>query len=332
MCIAESVDKKQAPRSLVSGGAGFVGSHLVDKLLEQGHTVTAIDNLSTGRIENLKEAKKYGLVFHFVEGDISKCSELPLGPFDFIWHLASPASPPDYRRLSLETMAVNSEGTRNLLNLALQDKSTFLLASTSEVYGDPLVHPQPETYWGHVNPIGERACYDESKRFAEALTMEYSRRFGLDSRIIRIFNTYGPRMREKDGRVVSNFISQALQGIPLTIYGDGQQSRSFQYIDDLIEGICRTMYSSYCQPINLGNPKEFTVLELAQQVLALTGSQSQLTFAPLPQDDPRQRKPLIEVAKKVLQWEPIIPLQEGLRRTIADFRKYYQDSGAVLQS
>ncbi|KAB2951586.1 SDR family oxidoreductase [Heliorestis acidaminivorans] len=315
-------DKQKAPRSLVSGGAGFVGSHLVDKLLAQGHIVTAIDNLSTGRKENLTEAKKRGPAFRFIEGDITCPADLPRESFDFIWHLASPASPPDYRDLSLETMAVNSEGTRHLLNLALQEKATFLLASTSEVYGDPLVHPQEETYWGHVNPIGERACYDESKRFAEALTMEYRRRFGLDCRIVRIFNTYGPRMRYNDGRVVSNFITQALQKDPLTVYGDGKQSRSFQYIDDLIEGLCSTMYSSYCKPINLGNPEEYTILELAREILSLTGSKSKLVFKPLPADDPKQRKPVIDRAKKVLQWKPTVPLQLGLQRTIEAFRNY----------
>jgi dTDP-glucose 4,6-dehydratase len=305
-------------RILVTGAAGFIGSHLVDRLLREGHEVVGVDNLITGSAHNLSHLKpnsRFRLVIH----DVCKPLEVP-GPLDWVMHFASPASPPKYLELGVETLRANSEGTFRLLELAAEKGASFFLASTSEVYGDPEVHPQPETYWGHVNPVGPRSVYDEGKRYAEALVTEYHRQ-GLDTRIIRIFNTYGPRMDEADGRAVSNFIMQALNGQPLTIFGDGTQTRSFQYISDLIEGIVRLMSVDYHGPVNLGNPDEFTVLELARLVKELTGSRSLITYETLPDDDPKRRKPDIALARRLLSWEPVVPLRDGLQRTIRHFRE-----------
>jgi dTDP-glucose 4,6-dehydratase len=305
-------------RVAITGAAGFLGSHLTDRFLADGHSVIGFDNFLTGRAENLAHLAR-SPNFEFVEQDVS----LPFavaGPLDGVLHFASPASPPDYQQFPLETLRVGSIGTSNSLDLALEKGARFFLASTSEVYGDPAVHPQPETYWGYVNSIGERSMYDEAKRFAEATTMAYHRRHGVDTRIVRIFNTYGPRMRPHDGRVVSNFIVQALGGAPLTVYGNGQQTRSFCYVSDLIEGIYRLFHSERVQPTNVGNPGEFTMLELAAMVIDLTGSASTLEYQSLPADDPRQRKPDITVARNVLGWEPTVQLRDGLRRTIEYFR------------
>jgi dTDP-glucose 4,6-dehydratase len=305
-------------RLLVTGAAGFLGSHLCDRLLAQGHTVVGMDNLLTGAPANLAHLERHR-GFQFVRHDVSTFIEVP-GPLDGILHFASPASPIDYLEYPIPTLKVGALGTHNALGLAKAKGARFFLASTSEVYGDPLVHPQPETYWGNVNPVGPRGVYDEAKRFAEAMTMAYHRYHGLDTRIARIFNTYGPRMRPNDGRVVSNFIVQALKGEPLTVYGDGSQTRSFCYVDDLIEGIVRVFERGDADPTNIGNPREFTVRQLATQVLALTGSKSPVVERPLPVDDPKVRQPDITRARAVLGWEPQVPLEEGLRRTIAYFR------------
>ena len=317
----------QGRRALISGAAGFLGSHLTDRLLSFGCKVTGIDNLSTGTRENLVLAWK-NPDFGFIEADIVR--ELPVsGALDFIAHLASPASPVDYRRLSIETMLVNGFGTKNLLDLALESGAVFLLASTSEVYGDPLVHPQRETYWGNVNPTGERACYDESKRFAEALAMEYRRCYKLDVRIARIFNTYGPRMRQEDGRVVPNFIIQALRGEPLTIYGDGRQTRSFLYVDDQIEGLLRLLAAPHAQGevVNIGNPEEKSILEFARAVTEICGCEYRIEHKELPPDDPARRCPDITKARQLLGWEPKTSLAEGLRQTAAFFRKLPEARG-----
>lgn len=311
--------KGRIMRVLLTGAAGFIGSHLADRFLAQGHELVSVDNFATGRRQNLARQLDHPNAV-FVEHDVSE----PLGvdgAIDWILHFASPASPPKYHALAIETLRVNSEGTRLLLELAVQKRASFFLASTSEVYGDPLVHPQPETYWGNVNPIGPRSVYDEAKRYAEAMTMAYARSQGVDVRVIRIFNTYGPRMDSEDGRVVTNFIAQALRGEPLTIYGDGSQTRSFQYVDDLVEGIFRLMGTPYHRPVNLGNPEEYTVLELAHLVQALTGSETPLEFRELPEDDPKQRRPDISVARELLGWEPRVPVREGLERTIEYFRQ-----------
>lgn len=303
---------------LVTGAAGFLGSHLVDRLLADGHDVAGMDNMVTGSPENLAHLgghPRFRLVHHNVSTYIAHHEAL-----DGVLHFASPASPVDYLELPIQTLKVGALGTHNALGLALAKHARFMLASTSEVYGDPLVHPQPESYWGNVNPIGPRGVYDEAKRFAEALTMAYRRAHGLDTRVVRIFNTYGPRMRPRDGRVVSNFVVQALTGEPLTIYGDGSQTRSFCYVDDLIDGITRVFGHGDGEPTNLGNPAEFTVLELAELVLQLTNSKSRIEYRPLPTDDPRQRCPDITRAKVLLGWEPRVPLKEGLRRTIEHFR------------
>ena len=305
-------------RLLVTGAAGFLGCHLCDRLLAQGHTVVGMDNLITGAPANLTHLGHHR-GFQFIRHDVSTFIDVP-GPVDGILHFASPASPIDYLEYPIPTLKVGALGTHNALGLAKAKGARFLLASTSEVYGDPLVHPQPETYWGNVNPVGPRGVYDEAKRFAEAMTMAYHRYHGLDTRIVRIFNTYGPRMRPRDGRVVSNFIVQALKGEPLTIYGDGSQTRSFCYVDDLIEGIVRLFERGDADPTNIGNPHEFTVRQLAERVLALTDSHSAIVEQPLPVDDPKVRQPDITRARQRLSWEPQVPLEEGLRRTIGYFR------------
>jgi dTDP-glucose 4,6-dehydratase len=305
-------------RILVTGAAGFLGSHLCDRLLGDGHRVIGVDNYITGAPANLSHLDHHPS-FQFMRHDVTTFIEVE-GPLDAVMHFASPASPVDYLELPIQTLKVGSLGTHKALGLARAKRARFLLASTSETYGDPLVHPQPETYWGNVNPVGPRGVYDEAKRFAEAMTMAYHRFHGLDTRIVRIFNTYGPRMRPHDGRVVSNFIMQALRGEPLTMYGDGGQTRSFCYVDDLIEGIVRLFERGTPDPTNIGNPHEFTVRQLADRVLALTGSRSEIVQRPLPVDDPRVRQPDITRARTLLGWEPAIPLDEGLTRTIAYFR------------
>jgi len=305
-------------RVVVTGGAGFLGSHLADALLARGDEVVAIDNLVTGSVANIEHL--FGTPgFTFVEHDVSQYVWVP-GPVDVVMHFASPASPVDYLEMPIQTLKVGSLGTHNTLGLAKAKGARYLLASTSEVYGDPLVHPQPETYWGNVNPIGPRGVYDEAKRFAEAMTMAYRRAHGLEVRIVRIFNTYGPRMRANDGRVVSNFIVQALEGRPLTVYGDGTQTRSFCYVADEVRGFLALLDSDEVGPVNIGNPGEFTMLELAELVREVTGSASEIVFEPLPEDDPRQRQPDITLARQRLGWEPEIPLREGLERTVAYFR------------
>lgn len=304
--------------SVVTGAAGFLGSHLTDRLLAEGHQVIGIDNLITGNVANLEHLAGDGR-FKFIKQDVTNHLFLP-GPVDFIWHLASPASPVDYLEYPIQTLKVGSLGTHNALGLAREKKARFFLASTSECYGDPLVHPQREDYWGNVNPVGPRGCYDEAKRFAEAMTMAYHRAHGVDTRIVRIFNTYGPRMRLRDGRAVPNFIAQALRGEPLTIHGDGSQTRSFCYMDDLIEGFWRLMHAGRHEPVNIGNPNELTILEFAEKIIALTGSASTLEKRPRPVDDPNVRRPDITLARSLLGWEPKVGLDEGLRRTIAHFQ------------
>ncbi len=306
-------------RMVVTGAAGFLGSHLCDRLVAQGHTVVGVDNIITGNRANLAGLERHP-AFSLIEHDVSRFIGVE-GPVDAVWHFASPASPVDYLKLPIQTLKVGSLGTHNALGLAKAKGARFILASTSEVYGDPQVHPQPESYWGHVNPIGPRGVYDEAKRFAEAMTMAYHRSHGLDTRIVRIFNTYGPRMRPHDGRVISNFVVQALKGEPLTVYGDGSQTRSFCYVDDLIEGILLWFERGGPEPVNLGNPSEFTVRELADIVLRLTGSPSRVVYRPLPTDDPRQRRPDITRARALMGWEPKVALEEGLRRTIGYFRQ-----------
>ncbi|HEX3927519.1 MAG TPA: UDP-glucuronic acid decarboxylase family protein [Gemmatimonadales bacterium] len=306
-------------RVVISGAAGFLGSHLTDRFLADGHQVVGVDNYLTGRPENLAHLAG-NTAFEFIKQDVSAPFTVP-GQIDGVLHLASPASPVDYQEFPVETLMVGSYGTHNMLEIARASTARFFMASTSEVYGDPLVHPQPETYWGHVNSIGERSMYDEAKRFAEAMTMAYHRTHGVDTRIIRIFNTYGPRMRPRDGRVVSNFIVQALKGEPLTVYGDGSQTRSFCFVSDEVDGICRLFHSNRVEPTNIGNPGEFTMLELAKLVLEATGSSSRVEHRPLPPDDPKQRKPDITIARSVLGWEPRVALREGLERTVAYFRE-----------
>ncbi len=306
------------PTSVVTGGAGFLGSHLVDLLLARAHRVVAIDNFVTGAVQNIDHLAG-NPNFKFIQQDVTEFIFLHQ-TVDYVWHFASPASPIDYLELPIQTLKVGSLGTHKALGLAKQKGARFLLASTSEIYGDPLVHPQTEDYWGNVNPIGPRGCYDESKRFAEALTMAYHREHGIDTRIVRIFNTYGPRMRLNDGRVVPAFISQALRNQPLAVFGDGSQTRSFCYCSDLIEGIYRLMLSHHAEPVNLGNPHELTVLEFAREIIRVTGSRSRIVFQPLPQDDPKQRRPDITRANKWLQWSPQVPLAEGLKQTVAFFR------------
>ncbi len=307
-------------RILITGGAGFLGSHLTDRFLSEGHEVTVLDNLITGNLDNI--AQHFGNPnFQFVKHDVTLHIHVPF-PVDAVLHFASPASPKDFPAIPIPILKVNSLGTHNALGLALVKGARFLLASTSEVYGDPLLHPQPETYWGNVNPIGIRGVYDESKRFAEAITMAYRRAHGLDTRIVRIFNTYGPRMRIDDGRVIPNFVSQALRGEPLTIYGDGSQTRSFCYVDDEVEGFFKLLMSDEPGPVNIGNTGETSMLELAQVVNDLTDNQAGIIFKPLPIDDPKVRQPDITLARETLGWEPTIGLEQGLERTISWFRKH----------
>lgn len=304
---------------VITGGAGFIGSHLTDRLLSEGHKVTVIDNLITGNFSNIAHHQS-NPHFEFIHHNVSNHMHI-IGDIDWVVHFASPASPVDYLQLSIETLKVNSLGTHNTLGLARAKNAKYLLASTSEVYGDPEVHPQPETYWGNVNPIGPRGVYDESKRFAEAITMAYHNKHGLDTRIVRIFNCYGPRLRINDGRVVSNLISQALANESLTVYGDGSQTRSFQHVSDLIEGITALMQADYHLPVNIGNPQEKTMLEIAKLIKELTDSKSKIVFKDLPVDDPKRRLPDITVAKKVLGWAPKKDLVDGLNETISWYKQ-----------
>ncbi|MGD0741285.1 MAG: UDP-glucuronic acid decarboxylase family protein [Terracidiphilus sp.] len=302
---------------LVTGAAGFLGSHLTDRLLNDGHTVLGVDNLSTGDLENLAHLAGHPR-FRFEERDI--CTSFDPGPVETIFNLASPASPPEYLRLGIQTLRVGSVGVEHTLEIAARYNAAYLHASTSECYGDPLEHPQSESYWGNVNPVGPRSVYDEAKRFAEAMVMAYHRSRGVNSHLVRIFNTYGPRLHPGDGRVISNFMMQALRGEPLTIYGDGQQTRSFCYVDDLIEGIMRLALSEEHLPVNIGNPVEFTILECAQTILDITGSKSKLCFVDLPADDPARRRPDITKARTLLGWEPKVQLKEGLNKSLDYFR------------
>ncbi|MDP3143166.1 MAG: SDR family oxidoreductase [Candidatus Omnitrophota bacterium] len=306
---------------LITGGAGFIGSHLCDRLTGEGFKVICMDNLITGKIENIQHLLKRP-DFRFIKHNVSQYINLP-GKIDYVLHFASPASPVDYLMHPIPTLKVGSLGTHNALGVAKAKKAKFLLASTSEVYGDPLEHPQTECYWGNVNPVGPRGCYDEAKRFAEAITMAYHRAHKIDTRIVRIFNTYGERMRINDGRVVPNFIYQALHNKPLTVYGKGKQTRSFCYVSDLIEGIYKLMHSNISDPVNLGNPNEFTIIDFAKLVIKLTDTKSKIVFKPLPQDDPKQRRPDISKAKKLLNWQPSIQLEKGLHATI----KWFENQG-----
>jgi dTDP-glucose 4,6-dehydratase len=306
------------PSSVVTGSAGFLGSHLVDLLLSRGHRVIGIDNFVTGSVDNISHLSG-NPNFKFIQQDVTEFLFLH-EDVDYVWHFASPASPVDYLELPIQTLKVGSLGTHKALGLAKNKKARFLLASTSEVYGDPLVHPQTEEYWGNVNTIGPRGCYDEAKRFAEALTMAYRQEHNVETRIVRIFNTYGPRMRLHDGRVVPAFLSQALKGKPLTVFGKGDQTRSFCYVSDLIDGIYRLMMGGYALPVNIGNPAEMTVLQFAKEIIRATGSKSRVSFRPLPQDDPRQRRPDITKARKLLGWAPQVSLSAGLLKTIEYFR------------
>ncbi|MBX5470687.1 MAG: SDR family oxidoreductase [Thermoleophilaceae bacterium] len=301
------------PTSLVTGGAGFLGSHLCDRLLERGHRVICVDNLETGSLRNIDHIRSER--FEFLPLDITEHYEVP-GPVDFVYHMASPASPIDYARLPLHTLKVGAYGTHNTLGLAKFKRARFLLASTSEVYGDPLVHPQPESYWGNVNPIGPRGVYDEAKRYAEALTMAYLRQQGVNTCIARIFNTYGPRMRPNDGRAVPTFLRQALTDKPVTVFGDGSQTRSFCYVDDLVEGLILLAESGVHEPVNIGNPDEMSLLDMAKLVVELTESRSEIVFEALPVDDPKVRQPDITRARELLGWEPRTPLRDGLTATI----------------
>ncbi len=306
------------PRTLVTGGAGFLGSHLCEYLLNKGHEVICMDNLITGSKQNISGIKSSN--FRFVNHNVSEFIKLD-GDLDYILHFASPASPIDYLELPIQTLKVGALGTHNALGLAKAKNAVFLLASTSEVYGDPLVHPQPEEYWGNVNPIGPRGVYDEAKRFAEAITMAYHRTHGINTKIVRIFNTYGPRMRIKDGRAIPNFLKQALTGKDLTVYGNGSQTRSFCFVSDLIEGIYRLLISEQNNPVNIGNPNEMTIQNLADKILQATGSKSKILQVPLPEDDPKTRQPNITLAKNLLDWKPKVSLNEGLESTIKYFKE-----------
>lgn len=307
------------PVSVVTGGAGFLGSHLSDRLLKEGHKVIVLDNLSTGNLANIEHLAG-NPDFKFIKHNVTEYIYLP-GKVDFIFHFASPASPIDYLEMPIQTLKVGSLGTHKALGLAKDKKARFLLASTSEVYGDPLEHPQKETYWGNVNPVGPRGVYDEAKRFAEAMVMAYHRFHGVDTKIVRIFNTYGPRMRPNDGRAIPAFVSQALANKPITVFGDGHQTRSFCYVSDLIDGIYRLATSKQTGPINIGNPTEMTLLEMAQEVIRLTRTRSKIVFKPLPEDDPKVRRPDIALAKKLLKWNPKVSLSKGLPATIDYFKK-----------
>jgi len=306
-------------RILITGGAGFIGSHLVDRLLGEGHEAVAMDNLVTGDVANIAHHRADPR-FEFLHHDVSQHIHVT-GHLDWVLHFASPASPIDYLQLPIQTLKVGAMGTHNALGLAKAKQAKFMLASTSEVYGDPLVHPQPESYWGNVNPTGPRGVYDEAKRYAEAIAMAYHRVHRLDVRIIRVFNTYGERNRINDGRVVPTFINQALRGEPLTVFGEGQQTRSFQYVADLVDGVRRLMGVGFNRPVNIGNPTEMTILEFARLILRLTGSQSRIEYRPLPEDDPKTRRPDITRAKEVLGWEPRVAVEDGLQRTIEWYRK-----------
>ncbi len=306
-------------RVLITGGAGFLGSHLCDRFIKEGYYVMAMDNLITGSLQNIEHLFKLPN-FEFYHHDISKFIHIP-GQLDYILHFASPASPIDYLKIPIQTLKVGSLGTHNCLGLAKAKGARILVASTSEVYGDPLVHPQKEDYWGNVNPVGPRGVYDEAKRFQEAMTMAYHTYHGLETRIVRIFNTYGPRMRLDDGRVLPAFIGQALRGEDLTCFGDGSQTRSFCYMDDLIEGIYRLLMSDYAQPVNIGNPSEITIKQFGEEIIKLTGTQQKLIYKPLPQDDPKQRQPDITLARKLLGWEPKVSREEGLKITYEYFKK-----------
>jgi dTDP-glucose 4,6-dehydratase len=314
-------------RALVTGGAGFLGSHLCDALLGDGYAVLAADNLLTGRLSNLEHLRNDPR-FEFLQQDV--CSPIECGAVDYVFHFASPASPVDYAAHGIETLRVGSYGTFEALELARRHGAKFMMASTSECYGDPLEHPQTETYWGHVNPIGPRSVYDEAKRFSEAVTMAYHRYHKVDTRILRIFNTYGPRMQINDGRVIPNFMWQALRGENLTVYGDGSQTRSFCYVSDEIDGIVRLSRSAEHEPVNIGNPTEFTILECAQKIIVVTGSASKIQFEPLPQDDPRQRRPDISKARRLLGWEPKVDLETGLELSLEYFRTAVQQKRNVL--
>ena len=309
-------------RALVTGGAGFLGSHLCDGLLAEGYRVIAADNLLTGRLTNLAHLKNDSR-FEFIEKDV--CEPGDYGQLDYVFHFASPASPFDYAEHGIATLRVGSYGTFEALETARRNNAKFMMASTSECYGDPAVHPQPETYWGNVNPIGPRSVYDEAKRFSEAVTAAYRRYHNVDTRLLRIFNTYGPRMQINDGRVIPNFMWQALRGESLTVFGDGSQTRSFCYVSDEVDGILRLARSDEHLPVNIGNPTEFTILECAQKVIAVTGSKSEIKFEPLPQDDPKQRRPDISKAKRLLEWEPKIDLETGLKLSLDYFRQAVQE-------
>ena len=311
------------PRTLVTGGAGFLGSHLCEYLLDKEHEVICMDNLITGSKQNISGIKNGN--FHFVNHNVSKFIDLD-GDLDYILHFASPASPIDYLELPIQTLKVGALGTHNALGVAKAKNATFLLASTSEVYGDPLVHPQPEEYWGNVNPIGPRGVYDEAKRFAEAITMAYHRTHGINTKIVRIFNTYGPRMRIKDGRAIPNFLKQALTGEDLTIFGNGSQTRSFCYVTDLVEGIYRLLMSDQHEPVNIGNPVEMTIQQMANKILQASQSQSKIVQLPLPEDDPKTRQPNITLARKLLDWEPKVSLDEGLESTLKYFKQQINSS------
>jgi len=306
------------PTSVITGGSGFLGSHLSDRLLKEGHRVIAIDNLITGNVANIEHLAG-NPDFKFIRHDVTEYIFVP-GKVDYVWHFASPASPIDYLKIPIPTLKVGSLGTHNALGLAREKGATFLLASTSECYGDPLIHPQTEDYWGNVNPIGPRGVYDEAKRFAEAITMAYHRFHQMNTHIVRIFNTYGPRMRLNDGRVVPAFIGQALTGEPMTIFGDGSQTRSFCFVSDLIDGIFRLMMSDFHEPVNIGNPREMTIRQFGEEILRITGTASQIEHKPLPVDDPKVRQPDISRARKVLGWEPKVDFDKGIRETIEFFR------------
>ena len=306
------------PRTLVTGGAGFLGSHLCEYFLNKGHEVICMDNLITGSMDNISHIKSEK--FQFVKHNVSEFINLE-GELDYIMHFASPASPIDYLELPIQTLKVGALGTHNALGLAKAKNATFLLASTSEVYGDPLIHPQPEEYWGNVNPIGPRGVYDEAKRFAEAITMAYHRTHDINTKIVRIFNTYGPRMRVNDGRAIPNFLKQALTGKDLTVYGEGSQTRSFCFVSDLVEGLYRLLMSEQNYPVNIGNPNEMTVKEMADKILQATNSKSKIIHVPLPEDDPKIRQPDITRAKKYLNWEPVVSLDEGLQSTLEYFKE-----------